>query len=142
MVCTYEYKDNILFQTFPESLSGNDFGLLNDEVKIIEDKYSVVSNYVANLKNLKSYNGKFNSIYEYAQKQIEKKSPTKIFSAFLVSNDFQMGFARVFQMLIDNPQISIKIFTDEIQANEWIKSEDANQRHQAKPPHQALFSYQ
>ena len=114
MVCTYEYKDNILIQTFPETLSGNDFCLLDDEINSIEHEYSVVSNFVSNLKNLKSYNGKFNSIYEYAQKQVEKKSSTKIFEAFLVSNDFQMGFARVFQMLIDNPQISIKIFTDEI----------------------------
>jgi poly(3-hydroxyalkanoate) synthetase len=142
MICKYEYKDNILFQIFPETLSGNDFCLLNDELKIIENKYSVVSNYVANLQNLKSYNGKFNSIYEFAQKRIEQKSNNKILSAFLVSNDFQMGFARVFQILIDNPQISIKIFTDEAKANEWIKSEEPHSNQQLKPPENALYSYQ
>jgi hypothetical protein len=141
MICKYEYKNNTLSQIFPETLSDNDFRLLNEELEIIEKKYSFVPNRIVNLQNVKTYNGNLNSIYSFVQRRIEKKYPRKILSAFLVSNDFQMGYARLFQILDTNPQASIKIFIDEAKANEWIKSQDTLLNQQSNVPDRRLYSF-
>jgi hypothetical protein len=138
MICKYKKKDNILFQIFPETLSDIDFCLLNEEFETIENKYSTVLNRIVDLNNLKKYHSNFNSIYEYVQRRIEKRYPNMIFLAFLVSSDFQMEYARMFQLLNDNLQISTKIFTDEVKAIEWINSDDTHLNQQLKLPERAL----
>jgi hypothetical protein len=42
----------------------------------------------------------------------------------LVTNDFQLGFARMYQTLSDSPQITMNVFMDEIKAIEWLKTDD------------------
>jgi hypothetical protein len=141
MICRYEYKNNILFEIFPETLSDNDFHSLNDELESIEKKYSDVPERIVNLKNLKSYNGNFNSIYEFVQKRKEIESSQNVVSAFLVSNDFQMQYARMFQILMDTPPVAHKIFVDEAKAVEYVKSEDTNLTQRSKQQGKNLFSY-
>jgi hypothetical protein len=124
MICSYEYKDNILFQIFPESLSDNDFRLIDEEIEIIEKKYSLVPHFLVNLINVKSFSGDYRAVQKLAKKREDKKFPNNILEAILVSNDFQMGFARMYQTFNANPQLEIKIFKDESKAIEWIKSND------------------
>jgi hypothetical protein len=127
MICKYEYKNDILFLTFPETLSDNDFLLINEELEIIEKKYSVVPNFIVNLRNVKTFNGDYQSVQRLAMQRREKKFPNNILEAILVSDDFQIGFARMYQTFNDNSQLTIKIFKDEAKAIEWIKS--GNTRH-------------
>jgi hypothetical protein len=124
MICQYEYKDDILFVTFPETLSDNDFRLVNEEFEIIEKEYSVVPNFIVSLNNVKTFSGDYHSVQKLAKQRAEKTFPNNIFEAILVTNDFQMGFARMYQTVNDNPQLTIEIFKDEAKAIEWIKSKD------------------
>jgi hypothetical protein len=124
MICKYEYKNDILFVIFPEILSNNDFHLFNEEIEIIEKKYPVVPNFLVDLKNITTFNGDYNSIQKLAKQRREKIFPNQIFEAIVVSNDLQMGFARMYQTFNDNPHLTIKIFKDEVKAIEWIKSND------------------
>jgi hypothetical protein len=41
-------------------------------------------------------------------------------SAMLVSQPVQLGFARMFQILNEHPQITMRIFEDEVAARLWI----------------------
>jgi hypothetical protein len=116
--------DGILFVTFPETLSDNDFRLINEEIEIIEEEYSVVPNFIVSLNNVKTFNGNYYSVQKLAKQRTEKIFPNNIIEAILVTNDFQMGFARMYQTVNDNPQLTIKIFKDEAKAIEWIKSND------------------
>jgi hypothetical protein len=124
MICQYEYKNGILFVTFPETLSDNDMRLINKEIEIIEEEYSVVPNFVVSLNNVKTFIGEYFSVQELARQRAEKTYPNNILEAILVTNDFQMGFARMYQTVNSNPQLTIKIFKDEAKAIDWIKSND------------------
>jgi hypothetical protein len=124
MICQYEYKDGILFVTFPETLSNNDFRLINKEIEIIEEEYSVIPNFIVSLNNVKTFIGDYFSVQELARQRAEITYPNNIMEAILVTNDFQMGFARMYQTVNDNPQLTIKIFKDEVKAVDWIKSND------------------
>jgi hypothetical protein len=48
--------------------------------------------------------------------------PNAFKSAILVRTPVQMGMARMFQTLNDNPQISIQIFEDEAAALIWLRA--------------------
>ena len=126
MICQYEYKDGILFVIFPETLSDNDFRIINEEIESVEEEYPVVPNFIVNLNNVKKFNGNYSSVQELAKQRAEKTFPNSILEAILVSNDFQMGFARMYQTVNDNPQLTIKIFRDEAKAIEWIKTNDTH----------------
>jgi len=124
MICQYKYKDGILFITFPETLSDNDFRLVNEEFENIEKQYSVVPNFIVSLNNVKTFNGDYHSVQKLATQRAEITFPNKILEAILVTNDFQMGFARMYQIVNNNPQLTVEIFKDEAKAIEWIKSND------------------
>ena len=126
MICQYEYKEDIVFVTFPETLSDNDFRLMNEEIESVEDEYSKVPNFIVSLTNVKKFNGNFYSVQELAKQRAAKTFPNNILEAILVNNDFQMGFARMYQTVNDNPQLTIKIFRDEAKAIEWIKTNDTH----------------
>jgi hypothetical protein len=133
MICKYEYKDNIIFQIFPRSLSDNDFRFIHEEVETIEKKYSFVPHFVVNLQKVESYSGDYHAVQKLAKQREDKKFPNNILEAILVSNDFQMGFARMYQTFNNNPQLEIKIFKDEAKAIEWIKSHDAGLTGRSRP---------
>ena len=59
MICQYEYKDGILFVTFPETLSDNDFCLMDEEIEIIEVEYFEVPNFIVRLNNVKTFHGDY-----------------------------------------------------------------------------------
>jgi hypothetical protein len=124
MICQFEYNDGIVFVTFPETLSDNDFRLINMEIEIIEKEYSVVPNFIVRLNTVKTFNGNYFSVQALARQRAEITYPNTILEAIVVTNDFQMGFARMYQTVNDNPQLTIKIFKDEAKAIDWIKSND------------------
>ena len=124
MICKYENKNDIIYQTFPETISNSDFRLINEEINLIEEKYSVVPNFIVDIRNVKTLKGDYHSIQKLAAQRRDKKFSNNILEAILVANDFQMGFARMYQTFNDNPQLTIQIFKDEAKAIEWIKSNE------------------
>ena len=126
MICKYEYRDNILFQTLPEVLTISDALLLVKEMDSIDNGYSVMPNRLVNFQGTKSFQGDFGTVLGVAEQRERKKFPNHFKSALLVANTFQLGFARMFQTLDDNPQITMKIFMDESKAIEWLKTDDTH----------------
>jgi len=122
IICQYKYKDGILFVTFPETFSDNDFRLMNKEIEIVEEEYSVVPNFIVSIKNVKTFNGDNYSVQKLAKQRAEITYSNTI----LATNDFQMGFARMYQTVNDNPQLTIKIFKDKAKAIKWLKPNDSH----------------
>ena len=124
MICKYEYKNGLLFQIFPDHLTVRDIHPLSKEMNIIDNEYSIMPNRLVNLQATKSFDGDFNTVLDLAMMRVAKKFPNPFKTALLVANDLQFGFARMFQSLSNNPQITIKIFMDELKAIEWLKTDD------------------
>jgi len=131
MICRYENKDGILFVTFPETLSDNDFRVMNEEIAVVEKEYSLVPHFIVKLNAVKIFHGDYHSVQMLAKQRANITYPNTLLEAFVVTNDFQMGFARMYQTVNDNPQVTIKIFKDELQAIEWIKSNDTRLTHKS-----------
>jgi hypothetical protein len=123
MICKYENKDGLLFQIFPDLLTVRDIFPLAKEMNLIDNKYSILPNRLVDLRKVKSFDGDFNSVFDLAKIRVAKKFPNHFKSALVVANELQLGFARMFQTLSDNPQITIKVFLDEQKALEWLKTE-------------------
>lgn len=121
MICKYEYKNGILFQIFPDVLNFHDIHPLSMEMDTIYKEYSIMPNCLVNLQAMKYFQGDFNAVIDLAELRGAKKFPNQIKSALLVSNDLQLGFARMYQTLSKNPQITIEIFRDELKAIEWLR---------------------
>ena len=122
MICKYEYKNGLLFQIFPDVLTVHDIYPLAKEMDIIDNEYSIMPNRLVNLQPIKYFNGDFNSVLDLANIRIAKKFPNQFKLALLVANDLQLGFARMFHTLSDNPQITMEIYMDELKAIEWLKT--------------------
>ena len=124
MILTYENRDGILFGVFPETVQEEDLRSLAAELDIVEKDYAMMTNRVVSFCNVKTLNVNFSSVLFLAKMRNKKVFPNRFKTALLVSSKFQLGFARMYQTFIENPQMSIEIFTDEAKALEWLRSPD------------------
>jgi hypothetical protein len=123
MILTHENKDNLLYAYFSETLSEKDFISLPAEFDSIDNEHPIILNRLISLCNVKDFNLNYSAILYLSEKRNKKVYPNSFKTALLVGNNIQLGFARMFQTFIDNPQMTIEIFTDEIKAVEWLKSD-------------------
>jgi len=64
----------------------------------------------------------FEEVFALAMKRAERTVPAPIRSALVANRPVQFGFARMFQMLNDNPRIQIRIFGNLEEAQQWLRS--------------------
>jgi len=55
-------------------------------------------------------------------KRAQRLIPAPIRSALVADKPIQFGFARMFQMLNDNPRVQIRIFGNLEEAQQWLLS--------------------
>jgi len=65
---------------------------------------------------------RYADVQVFATRRREIKFPNAFKSAIVVSGASQLGIARMFQTLNDNPQITIEIFTEREKALEWVRN--------------------
>jgi hypothetical protein len=66
-------------------------------------------------------------------KNLRQEQKTLVQSAFCAANDFQYGFARMFQMLLEGEKHAIEIFRDRGSAAKWLKVDPALLESQQPP---------
>lgn len=120
-ICTYEYKDGILHAEFPEIIYDDNFYSLPGEFAEIEKGFDIIPNRLVSLCKIKSFNVNFSSILFLAEKRNERSFANHFKTAILVCNTYQRGFARMYQTFIENKDMHIEIFADELKAIEWLK---------------------
>ncbi len=64
----------------------------------------------------------FEEVFALAQRRLERTVATPIKSALIANRPVQFGFARMFQMLNDNPRLRIRIFDNPEEAEQWLLS--------------------
>ena len=62
----------------------------------------------------------FEEVFALAQRRAHRRVASPIKSALVVNRPVQFGFARMFQMLNDNPRIQIRIFGTVEEAAQWL----------------------
>lgn len=90
------------------------------EVTAFEQTQPVVPHRFADLRGTVNLKINFSDVMNLATERQAAKFPNHIKSAILIGNKVQLGYARMFQNLNDNPQMTIRIFEDETEARAWL----------------------
>ena len=98
-----------------------DLNALMEEVERLEDQ-GLLADRLTDLTALERIDVGFEEVFALAMKRGERKVLTPIRSALVANRPVQFGFARMFQMLNDNPRIQIRIFGKLEEAQQWLHS--------------------
>jgi hypothetical protein len=98
-----------------------DLDAVTQEVERLEDE-GVLRDRLTDLTVLDRIDVGFEEVFALALKRGERKVPAPIRSALVANRPVQFGFARMFQMLNDNPRIQIRIFGNLEEAQRWLRS--------------------
>jgi hypothetical protein len=98
-----------------------DLNAMAKEVERLEDA-GVLIDRITDLTSLERIDVGFEEVFAVAQRRAERNVTAPIRSALVANRPVQFGFARMFQMLNDNPRIQIRIFGNLEEAQQWLHS--------------------
>jgi hypothetical protein len=102
-------------------LDATDLNAVMKEVERLEDE-GLLRDRVTDLTALERIDVGFEEVFALAMQRAERKVAVPIRSALVANRPVQFGFARMFQMLNDNPRIQIRIFGNLEEARRWLHS--------------------
>ena len=101
-------------------LDHEDLNAVTAEVERLEDV--VTKDRLTDLTALERIDVGFEEVFALALHRGEWTIPVPIKSALVALKPVHFGFARMFQMLNDNPRIQIRIFGNLEEAQQWLRS--------------------
>lgn len=91
------------------------------EVERLEDA-GAMGDRLTDLTALEHIDVGFEEVFAVALKRANREIRAPVRSALVACKPVQFGFARMFQMLNDNPRIQIRIFDNRAEAEQWLRS--------------------
>ena len=98
-----------------------DLDAVTREVERLEDE-GTLKDRLTDLTALERIDVGFEEVFALAQRRAERKVTAPIRSALVANRPVQFGFARMFQMLNDNPRVQIRIFGSLEEGQQWLRS--------------------
>lgn len=90
------------------------------ETQAIEATEPVTPHRLTDLSRVEDFDLTFSKMENFASLRRAAKFKNKVRSAIVAPSQVQLGFARMFQTLNDNPQTEIRIFPDQTEALAWL----------------------
>jgi len=87
---------------------------------LMERSHERMPNRLADMTGVTRVEIDYEAVKALANRRRVLKFPNPFRSAIVVGSPVQMGIARMFQTLMDNPQITVEIFDSEAAAMEWL----------------------
>ncbi len=113
--------DGVVHVTFAGDVTNLDLEKIADAATTYEGG-PVVPHRVTDMSGAIGLHLNFESVWTLASKRRVLQFPNSFKSAIVAPQPSQLGFARMFQTLNDNRQITIQIFPDKGSALKWIAS--------------------
>jgi hypothetical protein len=101
-------------------ITAGDLAALAAESKNYEHEVAVVPHRITDMTGIEELAIHYPDVSALAATRGQCRFPNAFKSAIIASSVNHLGYARMFQTLNDNPQIAVRIFPDEVSANEWI----------------------
>jgi hypothetical protein len=119
----YEFRDEgrYYYARLSGSLDRAELNAMTQEVERLEDA-GVMLDRITDFTSVDRIDVGFEEVFAVAQRRAERRVATPIRSALVANRPVQFGFARMFQMLNDNPRIQIRIFGSLEEARQWLHS--------------------
>jgi hypothetical protein len=94
---------------------------ITSEVERMEEA-GTIADRLTDLTGLERIDVGFEEVFGLALRRSQRPIRAPVRSALVASKPVQFGFARMFQMLNDNPRIQIRIFGTLQEAQQWLRS--------------------
>lgn len=122
MPITFEFKDPIFWIRLSGSISNNDLMEVVTAFDQMENQHAVTPHRITDLSEITEVKIDFDDMLSLASQRRAKHFQNFYKSAIVASDETQTGFARMFQTLNNNPQVTLRIFNDIQSALAWISS--------------------
>jgi hypothetical protein len=96
-------------------------GVLKDSLITAGEELKII-NRIEDMRSLSGINIGFNEIIRFTENLRTIQLPRTVKSAILTSGTLQYGIARMFQSILEHPQMDIKIFSNEEEAHHWLSA--------------------
>lgn len=124
MPFTIKIENEVIRIALTGNVTSQDLVALAEETKVYEHKTAVIPHRITDLTGIEEIAIHYPDISMFAAKRMQLRFPNSFKSAIIVRDGLPLAYARMFQTLNENPQITIRIFVDESSANEWIADTD------------------
>ncbi len=104
-------------------ITGGDLSAALADVEALEGGGAAVPNRLTDLTGVSDSEVKAVDIHAAAERRIQRRFGNRFRSAIVAPQPAQFGYARMFQVLNQHPDISIRIFADLAEATAWLASE-------------------
>jgi hypothetical protein len=99
-----------------------DLDALVAEAERLESEPAGPKDRLTDLTALERIDVGFEEVFAVAHRRAQRKVSAPIRSALVAVQPVQYGFARMFQMLNDNPRVQIRIFSSRAEAVQWLEA--------------------
>jgi len=120
MPYTIKLENKVLRLALSGRITGHDLLSVLAEAKNYETNVDVIPHRITDMSGIVELAVHYADVSVLAEKRRELRFPNSFKSAIIANNPQHLGYARMFQTLNDNPQITIRIFPDESAASQWI----------------------
>ena len=114
-------QPDLIYVTLSGVLTESDLRSVGDAAAELETTTPVRPR-ITDMTGVTELRVRYPEVQELATRRRRIHFPNAFKSAIVVSGSSQMGIARMFQTLNDNPQITIEIFTEYQKALDWVRS--------------------
>lgn len=109
-----------MLATFSGVLTAEDLTRLGDEVEIVEDSVPVSMDRITDLTHVEKFEIGFPAVSNLAERRKKRVFTRPVRSALIAREPVQVGLARMFQTLNDNPMIEVQLFRSIEEAETWF----------------------
>jgi hypothetical protein len=102
------------------TLTREDLESVGDEIIAIERNGANTPHRLTDFRRITNTAVGYAEMSALAERSRARPLDAQIRSALVVEHPVQMGFARMFQILNEHPQVTVRIFDDEMAARVWI----------------------
>jgi hypothetical protein len=102
-------------------LNSSELDAVSAEVDKLEDA-GLLKDRLTDLTGLDHIDVGFEEVFALAHRRALRPITAPVRSALVACKPLQVGFARMFQMLSDNPRIQIRVFGSLQEAEQWLRS--------------------
>jgi hypothetical protein len=108
--------------TYSGTLDNNDIqGVLKDSLIVGGNELNLI-NRIEDMRELYGIKIGFDELMDFTENLRTIQLPHAVKTAILTGNSLQYGIARMFQTILEHPQMAIKIFSNEEEACKWVSA--------------------
>jgi hypothetical protein len=115
-------EPDLLRLVFFDAITPQDLRVLADDIAVIEHALPVTPHRLTDLSQVSMTELSYPDVLAFVERRKAERLRNSVKSALVAPLPVQVGFARMFQILNDHPQIEVQLFETLAEAEAWLMS--------------------